>query len=380
MVPRVQSLTTAPLLLLTLSSLLTSCGQGGDPPSPPPGSEGASEVSARRTGGSVATGDEYDFSAVDQALCRAAPHTRHLAVVIRHHGDVVYSRAFKGGDEDTPTPAASVAKWLSAATILSLDDAGFLSIDDPIEKYLPRLGRRKGAVTVAQLLSHTSGFTPHGTIAFRSVMGEGMRIGPVARLNRLEASPGSRFCYGRTSFQIAGAIAERVTGQGWGEVFQHRIAGPCGMRNTWFSETRPVLAERACSSANDMSRFMEMILDHGMAPGGERVLSEEMIARMNENHSGDLEIECKPQTYRKGQTYGLGVWRDVTDPTTGEATVVSHNGSSGFKGIVDYCRDSTVSLAARFIEGDGKGARKKAKRRFQKIRRLLRQVIPGPCE
>jgi CubicO group peptidase (beta-lactamase class C family) len=379
MLVRMSKAISCPIFTLVAVAGLWSCGEADVEPSGGQGGDARGERPSASAPDVISSAEEYDFGEVDRALERAARLTRHLAVVIRHHGEVVYSRSFGGGDADTPTPIASVAKWLSAATVLALDDAGYLSIDDPIDKYLPELDDDKGAIRVRQLLSHTSGFAPHGTMAFRSVMGRGIRIGSVARLNRLEAPPGGRFCYGRVSFQIAGEIAERVTGQAWGEIFRQRITGPCGMRNTWFPREKPVLAEHAFSSAGDMSRFLEMILDQGMAPGGVRVLSEEMIARMTENHSGDLPIECKPTVYRPGQTYGLGVWRDVLDPTSGEAMVVSHDGSSGFKGIVDFCRDATISVAARFVESDDRGSRRKAKKRFQEIRKLLRQAVPGPC-
>jgi CubicO group peptidase (beta-lactamase class C family) len=147
------------------------------------------------------------------------------------------------------------------------------------------------------------------------------------------------------------------------------------MQNTRFSDNRPILAEGVRSSAADMSRFLEMIRNRGVAENGYRVLSEKMINRMTEDHSHGLPIECKPNTHRPGQTYGLGVWRDVLDPTTGKVMVISHNGSSGFKGVVDNRRDATISVAAWFKKR--RKQRHVAKGLFHEIRELLITTIPS---
>src|SRR3712207_4735336 len=64
---------------------------------------------------------------------------------------------------DVPMPVdamfeiGSVTKQFTAAAILQLRDAGKLSLDDEITKWLPGVDTRGNRVTVRRLLDHTSG-------------------------------------------------------------------------------------------------------------------------------------------------------------------------------------------------------------------------------
>ena len=48
----------------------------------------------------------------------------------------------------------------------------------------------------------------------------------------LVAEPGAEFRYGGLSMQVAGRIAEVVSGKSWAKLFEERITGPCEMPNT----------------------------------------------------------------------------------------------------------------------------------------------------
>ena len=58
---------------------------------------------------------------------------------------------------DAVFPIGSVTKQFTAAAILQLRDAGKLSLDDDITKWLPDFDTRGNKVTLRQLLDHTSG-------------------------------------------------------------------------------------------------------------------------------------------------------------------------------------------------------------------------------
>ena len=72
---------------------------------------------------------------------------------------------------------ASMTKPITATAVLMLQDEGRLSVDDPVEKYLPEFkglrtaDGKPAAVTIRHLLTHTSGmarFRPMSPAASRT--------------------------------------------------------------------------------------------------------------------------------------------------------------------------------------------------------------------
>jgi CubicO group peptidase (beta-lactamase class C family) len=61
--------------------------------------------------------------------------------------------------DETVYEIRSITKQFTAALILRLVEAGKLSLDDPLTKYLPDYPMQGRTVTLRQLLNHTSGLT-----------------------------------------------------------------------------------------------------------------------------------------------------------------------------------------------------------------------------
>src|SRR5580765_4245601 len=86
-------------------------------------------------------------------------------VLVAKGGAVVLRRGYgmadrEGGvpyDADTVFSIGSITKQFTAAAILKLEMQGKLHVDDAIGKYLPGVPEDKRAITLHQLLTHTSG-------------------------------------------------------------------------------------------------------------------------------------------------------------------------------------------------------------------------------
>jgi D-alanyl-D-alanine carboxypeptidase len=141
---------------------------------------------------------------------------------------------------------ASVAKAFSGAVALHLVQEGKLGLDDTIGQRLPGMPAAWAAVTVRQMLHHTSGLpdytrsegfaeqastNPRGYVTPLDVVGW-------VRNDPLVFAPGSRYEYSNTDNIVVGLIAEAVTGTPYGSLLQSIVFDPAGLTQTSFPTRR----------------------------------------------------------------------------------------------------------------------------------------------
>jgi CubicO group peptidase (beta-lactamase class C family) len=259
------------------------------------------------------------------------------ALVLRHHGRVVCTVYLRNANPSTPVLLVSAAKWLSAATILTLVDEGRLRLDDSVSRHLRDFTGAKRAITLRQLLSHTSGIPPYHPCMFRPDLTMDECARAIGKQVTLSAAPGTSFQYGGAAFTVAGRMAEVADGRSWEQLFQARMAQPLGFTHTSYGGgSNPLLSEgTAYATAEDYATFLQMILDGGVWQG-RRVLSEAMVEELTRNQIEGAAIESSP---RGDRTYGLGCWRDVVDSATGRALVLTSPGAGGFVPWINRKRD-----------------------------------------
>jgi CubicO group peptidase (beta-lactamase class C family) len=150
---------------------------------------------------------------------------------------------------DTLFDLASLTKPIATTTaLLWLVHEGAVGLDDPVAKYLPAFAERdKDAVTLRQLLTHSSGLKPWR--AFHELYlekerktGERLLATPAAREGIIDRTlrsalvhePGSAAVYGDLDFIVLGALVEAVARQPLDDFCSERIFAPLGMRDTFF--------------------------------------------------------------------------------------------------------------------------------------------------
>ena len=175
---------------------------------------------------------------------------------------------------------ASLTKPIATTTaVMMLVHEGALSLDDPVSKVLPTFAERdKDAVTLRQLLSHSSGLKPWR--AFHEPLLEkerktGDRIlgTPAARESVIDRTlrsglvhePGTAAVYGDLDFIALGAVVEAVTHRRLDAFCAERIFGPLGMSDTFFvplGDGEPGLSEpkRRCVAATENCPWRDKIL------------------------------------------------------------------------------------------------------------------------
>lgn len=257
----------------------------------------------------------------------------------------------------TRLPVASCSKWLSAALVMSFVDEGKLKWTDTLGKFLPELSPSgKGAITIAQCLSHTTGIKApdlrESLDEMRSVTSMNEAVEQIAALP-MEGQPGKVFRYSNTGLQLAGAVLERIGGKSFEELFVQRIAGPLKMYNTDFGKAKVALpAGGAYSTASDYLNFLIMILNGGVFEG-KRVLSEASIAHMQANRiAGDVRVAYTPSE-ATGFGYGFGEW------TMEDLGVVTSPGLFGSCPWVDKRNNCCAVLITFYLNNQGRNERYK---------------------
>jgi CubicO group peptidase (beta-lactamase class C family) len=143
---------------------------------------------------------------------------------------------------ETGYQIASITKTFTASMIMQLRDEGKLSIDDPASRYLsgyPNLERDGVAVTIKQLLSHTSGVVdflslydlenPSSFPPDLAALIDNIKRQPLA------FTPGSDYLYSNSGYLFLGRIIEQITGASWETVLNQRLLEPLGMTHTWLT-------------------------------------------------------------------------------------------------------------------------------------------------
>jgi len=164
-------------------------------------------------------------------------------VLVGQRGKVLFEKGYGLADvkhgvairPNTIFHIGSITKQFTAAAILLLQEDGRLNTADTLSKYFPDFPHGD-QITLAQLLSHTSGihnYTEHAD--FLDTVSQ-----PIA-LSRLIASfrndpmdfpPGSRWYYSNSNYVLLAAIIEKVSGQTYDNFLRRRLLAPRGLHHT----------------------------------------------------------------------------------------------------------------------------------------------------
>ncbi|ELK46085.1 serine hydrolase domain-containing protein [Halobacillus sp. BAB-2008] len=217
--------------------------------------------------------------------------------------------------EHTIFDLASISKIFTTTAAMKLYEDGKFKLDDPVAKYLPEFAANgKEDVTIEQLMTHTSGFTPW--IPLYQVDGDrDDRIQHVLQYP-LENAPGSTYTYSDLNMITLGALIERLSGMRLDTFVKQEITGPLQMNDTMYNPPAQLKARIAAteyqpwterglvwgevhdesawsldgvaghagvfSTASDLGKFAHMFLMEGKY-GGTRILEPETVELLTEN-------------------------------------------------------------------------------------------------
>jgi methyl acetate hydrolase len=279
------------------------------------------------------------------ALLRTAVEQKRVPYVVASVATaqgVAYEHA-EGVGMDAIFSIASMTKPVTSIALMQLVEAGKVKLDEPAVTYVPEIASArvidngktrppKSAITVRNLLTHTSGFgyefmnrelhdlVGKGSVPSLMAGGDGFLGAP------LLFDPGSRWEYG-ISTDWVGRIVERVSGQSLEVYFRQHIFEPLGMADSSFvvpadkqvrvakifqratdgglaaQPPRPAPPAQAApfysgggglfSTARDYLTLTRALMSGGQL-GQARILKTESVTMMGQNQIGDLSIRPFP--------------------------------------------------------------------------------------
>ena len=238
-------------------------------------------------------------------------------VLVMHGSDTLLQKGYGFSDlkpkqpvdpESTMFRLASISKLFTWTAAMQLVEQGKLDLDVDVSRYLDFALRGKGPITLRNLMTHTTGFEetvrdiivtdPKKYLPLREFLIQNQP-------NRLFA-PGTIPEYSNYAVGLGSYIVQRVSGERFEDYVAAHIFAPLGMAHSTFfqpppkalrelasqgypSSTRdaaigfeifsPVGAGGISSSAADMGRFGQMLLNGGELDG-RRILKQESLAEM----------------------------------------------------------------------------------------------------
>lgn len=306
------------------------------------------------------------------------------SVAVTDADGVLYAKGFGARDLQSNTPAtpetlygvASITKPFTATAVMRLVEDGGLSLTDPVDEYVDYLADAPGEpITVAELLSHTSGM-PSDDVA--TVLGPRLRYGqgstaPVSSRDDMRRhidgaadrrlTDRDRVFYYNSGYLVLGELVSAVAGRPYTEVVTDEVLEPLGMTRSTFDEREfedaddrmtpyvrdadgfePVPFEfdehihadgGLLSSVTELARFVRLFLNDGRGDE-ERLLAASSVAAMTEPRG-----EIRTLVDGTPEHYCLGLMRRGF----GTDTLLGHGGTISSAGYLGWLADAGLGVA-----------------------------------
>jgi serine-type D-Ala-D-Ala carboxypeptidase/endopeptidase len=273
---------------------------------------------------------------VDALLTSALPKEGGGVLRVAQPSRVLFEKAYGGYRLDDAVPIASGTQLLSTVVLLHLVDAQQLALDTHVSSVLRDWPPDKSAITLRMLLAHTSGLAPTARCLDERNTTLDACVREIAQAP-LRRDPGTAVIYGSTGFQVAGRMAEVVTGKSWAELFREHLTRPLGLRATGFGRTaNPRIAGGAQTTAGEYGAVLDLVLAGGQRDGV-RLLSSASVDAMFQDQSNGAPLVQSPYALvpgREATRPGLGLWLDRMDGQ-GRGLEALCQGAFGFTAWMD---------------------------------------------
>ena len=296
-----------------------------------------------------------------------------LSIAVVRDGKLVKTAGYGFANLELDSPATpetayeigSITKQFTAEAVMLLVQDGKLRLDDTLAQYLDGLPPAWQALTLRQLLTHTSGlkdWEADGLLSFHREYTDAEFIAAMAPYP-LDFKPGERWSYTNTAYPLLGMVITRASGKPYDQFVAEGIFKPLAMTATRFSHPQEIVAHRASGYVEEAGHLRkgELLRPRLVEPNGGILASVLELAKWERVFDSDVllsrasldEIQA-PVRLGDGTTFksGLGIF---VDQIRGHRLIV-HNGATpgGFSSVLYHYPDDklTVIVLCNIDRGD----------------------------
>jgi D-alanyl-D-alanine carboxypeptidase len=280
-----------------------------------------------------------------------------IAIGITRGGKVILRRAYGQANVADATPLrttdvhqiGSLTKQFTAAAVMQLVEQGRISLEDPVQKYLPDFSTQGKTVTVHHLLNHTSGMRSYTSIFGMNAVPRAALLDTIQK-HPYDFAPGEKFLYNNSGYYLLGLVLEAVTGVPYARYLEDRFFEPLGMESTSYcgyaGEPVPV------GYAPGPDGLTTILLDDMEYPGAGGALCSTVDDLLVWQHALVTGRVVQPASYERMTTpvglasgepmnYGYGLGRGSLE---GRAVISHGGGIPGFSTNLSYYPADSVGI------------------------------------
>jgi D-alanyl-D-alanine carboxypeptidase len=263
---------------------------------------------------------------------------------------------------------ASVTKQFTAAAVVRLAEQGRLSVDDPLERWVPEHPTGGATVTLRHLLTNTSGIPNFAHVDPQWQAKAAEPVPPLAALARIGEhpllfEPGERFDYSNANYFLLGLVVERASGRAYADHVGEALAAPHGLASLGYCPDEPAAGhahgyrseERGNLPAHPFS------MTNAYAAGALCATAEDLVRWTVTLNRGEIvspaaaQEMATPPEVRTGRTaYGFGLVRGTL---AGHPRIMHGGGINGFAAQLAYYPEHDLAVAVLYNTDDAPPAR-----------------------
>jgi CubicO group peptidase (beta-lactamase class C family) len=191
-----------------------------------------------------------------------ATQTPGISVAVLVQGELIFSEGIGFADLDNRVPATgatvynigSLSKAVSTVAVLQLVEQKLVSLDDPIQKYVPAFPPKRAPVTLRHILTHTSGIRHYRPTDFPDDSEFNLNFRRYTSLEQairifkddaLLFEPGAYYSYSSYATNLLQGVVETVSGLDFETYLRDRVWGPAGMTSAALDLPERIVPHRA---------------------------------------------------------------------------------------------------------------------------------------
>ena len=299
-------------------------------------------------------------------------------MIFNNQDEKIFEKNLGDFNSDRTVAVASASKWVSGTVLLSLVGKNQISLDDTTGNILN--WTKNSTVNLKQLLSFTSGLDNENICLYAAIFTFEECVALIGASDPL-GLPATRYDYGGTHLEVAGRMAEVVTGKSWKTILNEELLIPLGLDLSinYYAQPlnangtqNPMIAGGMRISMNQYAKILQLIYHKGLWKNGDQeaqLIPADLFDEQAKMPYPNVIIGNVPPSAPDGVRYGLSAWLECATPAQG-CEKMSSAGAFGFTPWIDRETGYYAILGMEYEDANGFGFRTE-----QSIQPLIEAVL-----